>query len=65
MATHPPITVEQGRLTVPHLGLSLRAVLGAAIHNRHSLTPGTAAHRFPVYYNNAQVVEVSLGKDFR
>ena len=61
----PPITVENGRLTVPHLGMSLRSIMGAAIRSREELTPGSAKHRFPVYYNNAQVAEISLGKDFR
>ena len=60
-----PITVEDGKLTVPHLGLTLRSVLGAAIKHRAELTPSVKPHRFPVYYKNAQVAEISLGKDFR
>lgn len=60
-----PITVEDGKLTIPHLGFSFRSALGAAIANRKSLKPGSAPHRFPVYYKNAQVAEISLGKDFR
>lgn len=60
-----PIEVIDGKLTIPHLGLSFRAALGAAIANRKSLIPGSAKHRFPVYYNNAKVAEISLGKDFR
>ena len=60
-----PITIVNGRLTIPHLGISLRAALGAAINNRDKLIAGSAKHRFPVYYNNAKVAEISLGKDFR
>ena len=60
-----PVVVLDGRLVVPHLGLSLRAALGAAIANRKSLIPGSAPHRFPVFYKDAQVAEISLGKDFR
>ena len=60
-----PIEVIDGKLTLPHLGLSFRAVLGAAINNRDKLIAGSAKHRFPVYYNNAKVAEISLGKDFR
>ncbi len=60
-----PITVENGKLTIPHLGLSLRSILGAAIRHRESLTPGSKPHRYPVYYKAAQVAEISLGKDFR
>ena len=60
-----PITVVNGKLTLPHLGLSLRAALGAAIANRKSLIPGSAPHRFPVFYKDAQIAEISLGKDFR
>ena len=60
-----PITIVNGKLTIPHLGLSFRAALGAAIANRKSLKPGSAPHRFPIYYKSAQVAEISLGKDFR
>lgn len=60
-----PIEVIDGKLTIPHLGLSFRAALGAAIANRDKLIAGSAKHRFPVYYNNAKVAEISLGKDFR
>lgn len=60
-----PITVVEGRLIVPHLGLTLRSIMGAAIHNRENLIAGTRKHRFPVYYNGARVAEISLGKDFR
>lgn len=60
-----PIEVIDGKLTIPHLGLSFRAVLGAAINNRDKLIAGSAKHRFPVYYNNAKIAEISLGKDFR
>ena len=60
-----PIKVIDGKLTIPHLGISLRAALGAAINNRDKLISGSAKHRFPVYYNNAKVAEISLGKDFR
>ena len=35
-----PITIVNGKLTIPHLGLSFRAALGAAIANRKSLIPG-------------------------
>lgn len=60
-----PIEVIDGKLTLPHLGLSFRAALGAAINNRDKLIAGSAKHRFPVYYNNAKIAEISLGKDFR
>lgn len=60
-----PIEVIDGKLTIPHLGLSFRAALGAAINNRDKLIAGSAKHRFPVYYNNAKIAEISLGKDFR
>ena len=60
-----PIEVIDGKLTLPHLGLSFRSALGAAINNRDKLIAGSAKHRFPVYYNNAKIAEISLGKDFR
>lgn len=60
-----PVVVSDGRLMVPHLGLTLRSLMGAAIANHKSLKPGSASHRFPVFYKDAQVAEISLGKDFR
>ena len=60
-----PIEVIDGKLTLPHLGLSFRAALGAAIANRKSLIPGSAPHRFPVFYKDVQIAEIRLGKDFR
>ena len=60
-----PIEVIDGKLVAPHLGLTLRSLLGAAINNRDKLIAGSAKHRFPVYYNNARIAEISLGKDFR
>ena len=60
-----PITVVNGKLTVPHLGLSFRSAMGAAITHRKSLIPGSAPHRFPVFYKDVQIAEISLGKDFR
>ena len=60
-----PVVVLDGRLVVPHLGLTLRSLMGAAIKNKTSLKPGSAPHRFPVFYKDAQVAEISLGKDFR
>ena len=60
-----PITSGDGKRTRPQLGLSFRAALGAAIANRKALIPGSAPHRFPVFYKDAQVAEISLGKDFR
>ena len=60
-----PVVVLNGRLVVPHLGLTLRSLMGAAIKNRAGLKSGSAPHRFPVFYKDAQVAEISLGKDFR
>ena len=60
-----PVVVLNGRLVVPHLGLTLRSILGAAIKHRVDLKSGSAPHRFPVFYKDAQVAEISLGKDFR
>ena len=60
-----PVVVLDGRLVVPHLGLTLRSLMGAAIKSKASLKPGSAPHRFPVFYKDAQVAEISLGKDFR
>jgi len=39
--------------------------MGAAITHRKSLIPGSAPHRFPVFYKDVQIAEISLGKDFR
>ena len=60
-----PIAVVNGKLTIPHLGLSFRSAMGAAITHRKSLIPGSAPHRFPVFYKDVQIAEISLGKDFR
>lgn len=62
---HVPITVENGRLTLPHMGITLRAMLGAAILNKDSLTHPEPRHLVPVYYKNARVAILSLGQDFR
>lgn len=62
--TNMPITVENGKLEIPHLGISLRAMMGAAIKNLTHLTYQTG-HLVPIYYKSTQVATVNLGKDFR
>lgn len=59
------ITVEDRKLNIPHLGLTLRSILGAAIANRSkidSLSRNRAV--YPVFYKGVQVCAVRLGKDF-
>lgn len=60
------ITVEDGKLSVPHLGLTLRSIMGAAIKNRDKLESLTT-HRcvYPIYYKQVQVCTIKLGKDFQ
>lgn len=62
--TLEPITVEDGKLNIPHLGLSLRSIIGAAIKHHSSLTLDHT-HIVPVYYKAARVATVRLGEDFR
>lgn len=59
-----PITVEDGKLNIPHLGITLRAMMGAAMQNHSSLTL-MKSNLVPIYYKSVKVATVRLGADFR
>ena len=63
--TNTPITVQNGRLVLPHMGITLRGMMGAAINNLDKLTHTAPRHLVPVYYAGARIATLSLGQDFR
>lgn len=62
-ATHKivnePLIVKGNTVTVPHLGISLRAVLGAALNNRANFS----GRRVKILYKETVIGELRLKDD--